>query len=203
MMWSEVSIHQGDKTPAPKELPHWRISERNAGLLSITLLIVYSIFAGISTIYPAQQHWHNVLRRHRIFCNVLSPLVLRLSIHPLLQSHPIPWVFFFVRNFALQRKRSIQISGNCSLCARAAFLSLPLTHKHSQVQLSPWQGTEPEKQSHRHRHQINICPTSTTGTKGATKKCCIKLGLFKSKRSHKMDPQMPPKTGKMGSFHVW
>lgn len=41
-----------------------------------------------------------------------------------------------------------------------AFLSLLLTHKHSQFQFRPrpvWQDAEPEKQSHRCRAGINIC----------------------------------------------
>lgn len=111
-----------------------------------------------------------MLRRHRIICNVLSPLVLQLNT-PLLTMippfiTPSPEVF---RNFALWSNRSIQISGNGVLCALAAFLALLLTHKHSQVQFSPrpgLQGTEPDKQSHRDRTEINICQiTLLTSTK--------------------------------------
>lgn len=161
-MWSEVGIHQGDKTDNSKKTfsmtNQW---EECQFTINHTTNCVLSRFRS----RPAQQYWHIVLRRRRVMCNVLSPLFsavkyppspplsLPADYDPTLH-HPVPWVVP-IRNFAFRRSGSTQMSGNGALYARLPFCRCCWpTKQHSQAQLSPAACAATHRS---HRSGRNIC----------------------------------------------
>lgn len=92
------------------------------------------------------------------FCSPQPRIPPLLDCDPTLY-HPVPWVFPNQKTLCSPKKWKHPDERKRCFVRQAAFLSLLLTHKHSQVQLSPRpvrQDTEPDKQSHRYRAGINI-----------------------------------------------
>ncbi len=164
MRWSEVNIHQGDKQATLKERLHWRISDRNALFLSITLLIANYLPLDLNRLFCSSTQTHCTAKTQDNLRCFISFSSSQLNIPPLLTVIP-PFItpspgFSQPKNFALRRSRGTQMSGNSVFCVPGCF---SLTAADPQTQPSPArpeacrQDSEPDKQSHRFRAGINIC----------------------------------------------
>lgn len=122
VMWSEVTIHQGDKTDNSKRTflmtNQW---EKCQFTINHTINCVVSRFRSQPLSNTDTLCWEDTAWSAMFYLLLFSIVKYPSSADydPTLH-HPVPWVFP-IRNFALWKSESTQMSGNAVLYARLLF----------------------------------------------------------------------------------